>query len=535
VGLLVSLSEDSFYEKELIRALEASQAVDVTVWAKPALHPHRTSFVRKLLRLWTKLDAKFLDRGKQREMAKPQHAMLAPVHLSNVLDREARGRHENSLFDVIVCFDAERIPGLLASGVSRVWSLESGSEVGDWSSAINDRQTGNVVAGQKISTSRLLEHLPQAHCVLAECASATDAISVVRQQKRVGREHASLILRALRTSEKRETASTASDTSPALRLTQLATFVIRSIIRGVARVLRRTLGRDQWFIALRRRPEGDPALSLQNFQVIRPPQDRMYADPFLMEKEGRTYVFFEELRFTDKRGKISCLEVGASGRTGEPQVVLQTDHHLSYPFLFSWNGETYMMPEMASSGQSCVYRAVRFPDRWELSHVAFENARIYDPTICEFGGKFWLFASGVGHDCFCNSQLHLFFADSPLGPWTTHPKNPVVFDVRRARPAGQLFWWRGSLIRPGQDCSSVYGGGIQLNRIEVMSDRDYQETPISLVGPEWMRRNRGTHTISWSSQFQAVDGRRWRHKLVARMPNFASSFGFKTSTAAGRG
>jgi transcriptional regulator GlxA family with amidase domain len=38
-------------------------------------------------------------------------------------------------------------------------------------------------------------------------------------------------------------------------------------------------------------------------------------------------------------------------------------------------------------------------------------------------------------------ELSLFYAESPLGPWTPHPRNPVKSDVRGSRPAGGLFEW----------------------------------------------------------------------------------------------
>jgi hypothetical protein len=85
--------------------------------------------------------------------------------------------------------------------------------------------------------------------------------------------------------------------------------------------------------------------------------------------------------------------------------------------------------------------------------------------------------------------------------------NPIISDVRRARPAGPLFVKDGFLIRPSQDCSRRYGFAVCLNRVDVLTDNDYREVPIERILPTWLRGNQGTHTFTRGSRFEAVDGR----------------------------
>ncbi len=129
-----------------------------------------------------------------------------------------------------------------------------------------------------------------------------------------------------------------------------------------------------------------------------------------------------------------------------------------------------------------------------------------------------MFASGVKKNGKINSELFLYYADSPLGPWIPHAGNPVVSDSSRARPAGQVFTHEGLWIRPGQDCSQSYGGAIVLNRIDVLSPTEYKETPIRTLGPEWFPAGKGTHTLNHSEHYQAADARILipQPKLIAR-------------------
>ena len=552
LGIIAEAGELPFAQRELLGALQKLPGTELTLLRIPRPPSAPKPWKAGLLSLWTKVDAWFFLANDSDEdshgpsQSLPSYAELKWNDQGEYSGIQAEtGPVEGRDFDAVICFTVEAgLLGSLAATLPRLWWFESGSEERGWSGSLGGAEAWSVITGGEVSTTRLVEHSAQGKRVIAQCSTATDPISITRQQKRAAQERASLVLHALRVrgDDEQDPAAEAQlarqddHRNPTLTFRRLAGFVLRAASRGVGRMTRRAIGREQWFIAIRKTLDRDSHLRFENFRVIRPAADRLYADPFVVEKDGHTYIFFEELVFAEQKGKISCLEIDESGVACEPRVVVQGSSHLSYPFVFEWNGAMYMMPEMAASGRSEVYRAVQFPWRWELERVVFENARLYDPTICQIDSKFWLFASGVEQDAYCNSQLHLFFADSPLGPWTPHPQNPVVFDVRRARPAGQLFRWRGELIRPGQDCSSTYGRAIALNRIDVISERSYRETPVSTLGPEWMRGNMGAHTLSWSQQFQAVDCRVWSGKFAARMPNLASGhrFTFGADVLSGR-
>jgi hypothetical protein len=137
-----------------------------------------------------------------------------------------------------------------------------------------------------------------------------------------------------------------------------------------------------------------------------------------------------------------------------------------------------------------------------------EDVAAVDSTLVQYSGKWWLFAAGIVEDITSpNDGLYLYFADSPLGPWTAHPKNPIVSDARRARPAGRLYFENGVLIRPGQDCANGYGYAIQLNQVDVLSETDYRETPLSRITPNWIPGCLGTHTINQTEKLRVMDAR----------------------------
>jgi len=289
---------------------------------------------------------------------------------------------------------------------------------------------------------------------------------------------------------------------------QMARFLVRLASRRLKMQLEtwRFGSRPRWFLGIRGRTANhrfdDPA----EYRLLLPPKGRCYADPFLVEKDGKTLLFFESLSYAEGRGVISCCELGPEGEPGNPIEVLRRPYHLSYPFVFAHEGLMHMIPETRQNRTIELYRATNFPFRWTLEAVLVNHICAVDTTLIKVGGKFWIFA-GVSNGKHSNSdELGVFFADALTGPWTPHPTNPVVSDVRRSRPAGALFYDGRRLVRPSQDCSKAYGHAIVFSQVVTLTETEYEERPIARIDPEWTKGNRATHTYSRTERFEAIDG-----------------------------
>jgi hypothetical protein len=104
-----------------------------------------------------------------------------------------------------------------------------------------------------------------------------------------------------------------------------------------------------------------------------------------------------------------------------------------------------------------------------------------------------------------SDELHLYYGDSPLGPWKPHAKNPVKSDVRNSRPAGRPFYWKGDLYRPAQDSSQRYGYGMRINRVVQLTPSEFREEEVSQILPQWRRDLRGTHTLNICDDLTVID------------------------------
>lgn len=293
-----------------------------------------------------------------------------------------------------------------------------------------------------------------------------DYLTFRRNQNTVCRQKSQIILRRLADLYQRswpalpladkppDNAGTARHKGP-MTTAAVAEFLARWSLRAFRRLASNLVPSEQWFIAYRDKLQ--PASESTGLRTLIPPGDWSYADPFLYECRGKHYIFFESVSDSHPKGEIWFVELDEAGNAGQPERALVRDYHLSYPQVFAWRDEIYMLPETCENGSVEVYRAVDFPRRWELAATLLSNVQAADSTIFEDGGKWWLFTAGIGGKDLGRSELSLFFSDSLFGPWMPHPKNPIVCDVSGARPAGALFYEQGELIRPAQDCSGDTG------------------------------------------------------------------------------
>lgn len=298
------------------------------------------------------------------------------------------------------------------------------------------------------------------------------------------------------------------------------------VARGLREAVRRLVERPGWFVAIRvGRPDSTKAGStdMSGFRPLVPPSGRFYADPFIVRSGDDIQLFVEDAPIGGGPGRIAAVELDSIGRPqSAPCVILERPTHLSYPFVFQDGGDWYFLPETAGTQTVELFRARRFPCDWEPCGVLLRDIRAWDPTLLRHDGLYWLFATVAAVGASPSDELCLYWSESLTGPWHAHPRNPIVSDARHARPAGRILVKDGSLVRPAQDCTGGYGRRIVLNRIEVLSEDEYCETPIGTIEPGWLAGVLRTHTYAVDDDIEALDGLRYERRLrLRRRPELA--------------
>ena len=286
-------------------------------------------------------------------------------------------------------------------------------------------------------------------------------------------------------------------------------FAVTILWRWLRSAIIRLLNRGQWFLAIAPARSGLFPLASE-FRVLPISRNTSQADPSLITVDEVDYLFFEEFGLPDGRGRICALKIFPNGSVSMPFSVLEAPYHLSYPHVFRWNQHFYMIPESAEVHRVDLYRAHRFPVEWKYERTLLEGVQAVDTTILADRDQLWMFTNIVPPGCSPNDELYIFHSSSLLGPWRPHVMNPVVSDIRRARPAGHFFWEGDRLIRPSQDCSGRYGRAIVFNEVLELSETCYRERILRVIEPEWFPGTHCTHTIERTDRFICADGRRYQ-------------------------
>ncbi|MGH2454199.1 MAG: glucosamine inositolphosphorylceramide transferase family protein [bacterium] len=211
----------------------------------------------------------------------------------------------------------------------------------------------------------------------------------------------------------------------------------------------------------------------------------LVADPFMVRAEGRWHMFFEVVNRQTWKGKVGLAQSDDGLSWTYRGIVLAEPFHLSYPYVFEWRDEFYMIPESYKAGAVRLYRAVDFPTRWSCVRTLLQGSHLRDASILRHDGRWWLFAETSPRRTF--DTLRLYHAQELTGPWREHPRSPIVREnPRAARPAGRLLPLGGTILRFAQDCVPHYGTRVRAFEITELTPRHYRERPASerpVLGP----------------------------------------------------
>jgi len=229
------------------------------------------------------------------------------------------------------------------------------------------------------------------------------------------------------------------------------------------------------------------------------------ADPFGIPRKGGATILCEYYDYRLGKGKICSIEFDEHTFATSRRTAIDLPFHLSYPYLVESRGEIYCIPENLRSREVTVFKAERFPDRWEKAGVLLRNVAAVDTTVFQYDGRWWLMCT----DADAGADLNLFVWHAPdlLGPWTPHARNPVKTDVRSARSGGTPFFHAGQLYRPAQDCSKRYGWRVALNRITRLTPTEFAEELVGIIDPQEQGPfPAGRHTLSAAGDLTLIDG-----------------------------
>jgi hypothetical protein len=174
------------------------------------------------------------------------------------------------------------------------------------------------------------------------------------------------------------------------------------------------------------------------------------------------------------------------------KTILEEDFHFSYPHIFNYKDNIYMIPETFQSKELRLYKCINFPYEWKLEKILL-NKMLCDSTTFIIDNYFYIFTSEVRQDKKpCDNYLMRTkdLLNDKLEIYKTNilPKN--------YRGGGNVFYSNNELyipIQPGKPDIKIYGEKLLIYKI-IKNNNDIKfEYNNEIVKPNDMK---GIHHLS---------------------------------------
>ena len=258
------------------------------------------------------------------------------------------------------------------------------------------------------------------------------------------------------------------------------------------------------------------------WRKIIPDSKVFQADPFIVYKDEKYYVFYEELKFENWHGYLRAAELDVeNGKLINDKIILKLEHHLSFPNVFEEDGVFYMTPECADSHRVDLFECTDFPYSWEKKQTLLDNIQAVDSTLLKItegslldaanssplktvedsslktvedsssktteGSSlttkecWYLFTSEIVKGAGCNDELSIYKSTDLFNePFIKLYDQPVISDVKNARMAGHFIQRNGEVFRVSQNCGIRYGHQANFNKV-LQIEGGYREELIDTV------------------------------------------------------
>lgn len=250
----------------------------------------------------------------------------------------------------------------------------------------------------------------------------------------------------------------------------------------------------QWSVGVRKKGVGQ-------YITINTPEATWIADPFLYEAAGEHYLFVELYEVAKEKACIAYYHF-IDGKPVYQGKIIEQPYHMSYPCVFSYHGEHYMIPETSANQSMDLYKAVQFPSQWEKVTCLSSGNRYVDTTVLKQGDDFKLVTYRKDGGSWYLDAFALDMEKQKLERLASKK-----YGTNIGRPAGN-FILDSDLIRPAQNCANKYGESIILYQVDRFEEGHFEEQEKSRVEvadlPMDTKADR-IHTFNQDSKYECVD------------------------------
>ena len=282
--------------------------------------------------------------------------------------------------------------------------------------------------------------------------------------------------------------------------------LIRRISMGEYSVIYRRIDRTAWNVC-------SGFGSSEQYDQLRPSLRYWYADPMPYTIADQTFVFMEMMDHRTLKGVIGVSAYDSQGKLSKPRVIIDEPFHMSFPHVFDFNGNTYMIPETSEVEQLRVYKMGEDVYQWEIFRI-FENlGKLVDTITMEKDGHLYFLACEL-HSNPLKTRLILFKLDDiNKGMLAEIPMENEEYSYE-CRNAGPFIYSSGHIYRISQgSMPDEYGVYMTLNEVDSIGSEGLREHVIKRIGVDdigfrtipIIQKKKGIHTYGISGRYEVMD------------------------------
>ena len=252
-----------------------------------------------------------------------------------------------------------------------------------------------------------------------------------------------------------------------------------------------------------------------------------YADPILTTYRGKTYLLMESFDMRTQLGSIACAAFDDAGKLSKPQIIIQEQYHMSFPMVFFWNEELYMIPETCENRSLNLYRCDGDITCWTLVKSFPVEGEVVDTAVVACHEDHVELLSSVVHETHKRKFKWQKFCLRKEGEDFCLDAD-AAFNVGEDygfgyRMAGSMITDQGRTILPTQESTDVdYGVNLYLNDY---SGQNVSGMPVmkkvsidNILLPDVAQKEQiGVHSYALSDKLEVVDMRYFRFSPRNRM------------------
>ena len=264
---------------------------------------------------------------------------------------------------------------------------------------------------------------------------------------------------------------------------------------GIANKLKNAITGGDWFVAYRE-------IGQENWELVTLPDNQWCADPFVVEDGPDHYIFVEQYLKDKDKGCIGYFKF-MDGKPVNQGIIIENTYHMSYPDVFRYKGQYYMIPESSANSTVDLYIADHFPDKWHKVKTLISGQKYVDSTVWQDGESYYL----ISYSMTAGFEIHVFLLDMEKQEVKLLSKKKYEKNI--GRPGGRLFLEDGKLMRPAQDCSRKYGEALIIYQVDDLNrDGKFVEHEVSRMKAETVNLHihpERLHQLTRSNQYEVID------------------------------